>query len=168
MKNCPWRQRLQSCCKLSPSSFWLFRGIADLQMDLIWAAFHHMGSTTPKTIVQHHTFGLSNLARFNGCSNLLINPFHMLKRSKIPRRPCFIVTMLQCYIVTMLQCYSNVTYMSRPPHPPPRHSQIPRHIDSIKDNYSDDYDYNNKNKNHRRNSRGMLRQKETKRRQTES
>ena len=44
--------------------------------------------------------------------------------------------------------------MSRPPHPPPRHSQIPRHIDSIKDNYSDDYDYNNKND--RRNYGGML------------
>ena len=33
-----------------------------------------------------------------------------------------------------------VTYMSRPPHLPQGHSQIPRHIDSNKDNYHDDND----------------------------
>ena len=43
-----------------------------------------------------------------------------------------------------------VTYMSRPPHLPQGHSQTPRHIDSIKDNYKDDDnddddDDNNKN-----------------------
>ena len=46
-----------------------------------------------------------------------------------------------------------VTYMSRPPHLPQGHSQIPRHIDSIKDNYNDDDDVDDDDDNNNNNGK---------------